>query len=394
MTPRTPAYHLHRPTGQAVVTLAGHDFYLGRYGTAESKAEYDRLVVEWLARGRQAPGTVEKPGDRSIVELILAFDKFAESHYPATSREPENFEYSLRPLRELYGHTRSRDFGPKALKALQRLMIDKGWCRNVINRRIGRIKSFFKWCESEELVPPSTYHALQTVRGLSRGMPGVRDTAPVEPAFWDEVQNVVPFCPRPVAAMLELQWLTAMRSGEVRIMRTVDLDMTRHDVWLYRPGSGTSPNGAHKNAWRGQDRVVVFGPKAIAILKEWVDTNYPQAFLFSPRKAIADMIAKRKRDAKGKGRKAPSKPKGSRRRRPPGECYSSNTYAHAVSRACGKCDVKFHPYQLRHGRKMVVEAASDIDGARTVLGQRSLDSTKLYGKIDTRRAAEIMAKIG
>jgi hypothetical protein len=42
---RTPSYRLHKPTGQAVVTLNCQDRYLGRYGTPESRAEYDRLLV-------------------------------------------------------------------------------------------------------------------------------------------------------------------------------------------------------------------------------------------------------------------------------------------------------------------------------------------------------------
>jgi len=31
-----PRYRRHRATGQAVVTLSGHDHYLGRYGTKTS----------------------------------------------------------------------------------------------------------------------------------------------------------------------------------------------------------------------------------------------------------------------------------------------------------------------------------------------------------------------
>jgi len=47
-----PTYRKHRRSGQAVVHLNGKDHYLGRYGTAASKAEYDRLIGEWLAAGR------------------------------------------------------------------------------------------------------------------------------------------------------------------------------------------------------------------------------------------------------------------------------------------------------------------------------------------------------
>jgi hypothetical protein len=43
---------MHRASGQAVVTIAGQDHYLGPHGTTASRIEYDRLVGEWLAAGR------------------------------------------------------------------------------------------------------------------------------------------------------------------------------------------------------------------------------------------------------------------------------------------------------------------------------------------------------
>ena len=53
--PVTPSYRLHKPSGQAVVTLSGKHHYLGRYGTAASKTEYDQLIACWLANGRGLP---------------------------------------------------------------------------------------------------------------------------------------------------------------------------------------------------------------------------------------------------------------------------------------------------------------------------------------------------
>jgi hypothetical protein len=50
---KTPAYRLHRPTGQAVVTLrdprTGHrrDFYLGKHGSPESHAAYAELLQQY-----------------------------------------------------------------------------------------------------------------------------------------------------------------------------------------------------------------------------------------------------------------------------------------------------------------------------------------------------------
>ena len=49
----TPSYRLHKPSGQAVVTLSGKDHYLGRFGSPESRDAYDRLLAEWLANSRR-----------------------------------------------------------------------------------------------------------------------------------------------------------------------------------------------------------------------------------------------------------------------------------------------------------------------------------------------------
>lgn len=54
-SPRIPKYRLHRPSGQAVPRFNGVDCYLGKHGSQESRDEYDRLLSEWVIKGRQAP---------------------------------------------------------------------------------------------------------------------------------------------------------------------------------------------------------------------------------------------------------------------------------------------------------------------------------------------------
>ena len=50
---RIPRYRRHKPSGQAVVTLGGRDFCLGPWRSKLSRAEYERLVGEWLANDRR-----------------------------------------------------------------------------------------------------------------------------------------------------------------------------------------------------------------------------------------------------------------------------------------------------------------------------------------------------
>ena len=55
-----PKYRKHKASGQAIVELHGRRYYLGTYGTQASKTEYDRLIAEWLARGRHPAPAVSR----------------------------------------------------------------------------------------------------------------------------------------------------------------------------------------------------------------------------------------------------------------------------------------------------------------------------------------------
>ena len=194
---RTPSYRHHKPSGLAVVTLNGRDIYLGRYGSPESRAEFDRLLAEWLSNGRRLPAPVSG-SDLTINELALAYLRHADSYYVKNGKptvEPGNMRLAIRPLRKLYGDTLAREFGPVALKVVRQEMVKAGNCRSEINRRISRILRVFKWGVSEELVPPSVHQALQTVPGLRRGRSDVRESEPVKPvpdAFVDVIKPTSP----------------------------------------------------------------------------------------------------------------------------------------------------------------------------------------------------------
>src|SRR5262249_60160568 len=138
------------------VTLSGRDFCLGRYGTVESRSEYDRLVAEWLAAGRQIKGTAGAMAhaELTVNELILGYVRHVDSYYQKDGQptsEPRNIKLALRPLRHLYGHTSARTFGPLALKVVRQAMVDSGLCRTEVNKRVRRIVRAFRWAAENEL---------------------------------------------------------------------------------------------------------------------------------------------------------------------------------------------------------------------------------------------------
>ncbi len=220
---RVPSYRLHRPTRQAVVTLDGRDIYLGKHGSAASRKEYRRLTGEWLASGGVSP--IVEPSELTIAELLKRYRKFAEGHYRprpgSRTNELANMGYAVKPLREIYGHTLAKDFGPLAVKALQQHLVTNGLSRRCINDRINRVRRVFRWAVSEQLASPSIAHALDTVPGLRRGRTNANESSPIQPVADATIDATLPHLSAVVADMVRFQRLTGCRPAEVCILSPV-----------------------------------------------------------------------------------------------------------------------------------------------------------------------------
>jgi integrase len=388
---RTPAYRLHKPTGQAVVTLNGRDNYLGAFGTPTSRAEYDRLIAEWLANERRpVPGANNAgPADLTVNELLVAYLRFADGYYRKNGQptaEPANIRFAIRPLRILYGHTLARDFGPLALKTVRDKLIASDLCRNEVNKRVGKIVRVFKWAVENEIVPPNVHHGLKAVSGLRKGRSAARESAPVRPVPDAFVDAIRPFVAPQVWAMVELQRLTGMRSGEVTTMRGCDLN-TGASVWIYTPES-------HKTEHHDRTRAIFLGPRAQDVIRPWLTTNL-EAYLFSPRAAVEE-----RRQEMRLRRKSPVPPsqRNRKKRRPrkrPGERYDSNSYRRAITYACDKAGIPpWHPHRLRHSVATRLRRDYGLDTARTVLGHASPMVTAMYAELDSEKARKVMEMVG
>jgi integrase len=325
-----------------------------------------------------------------VNELILRFWSFVREHYrdpyANQSSEVENYRYSLKPIRELYGSTLACEFGPLALKAVRQRMVDAGLSRGLINQRVGRIKRMFKWAASEELVPPLAYQVLQTVTGLQRGRSKAREREPVGPVRDEQVEAVLPHVNRYVRAMVQVQRLTGMRPGEVCLLRRADIEQSR-PIWLYTPK-------CHKTAWRGKSRVVGLGPQAQAMIRAFFTDN-PADYLFSPRRMMTELRTAQRaaREATGKAPRACQKK--ARPRRRPGERYSTRSYAQAIAKGCRKAEVaRWHPNQLRHAYATEVRRLYGLEAAQVGLGHSRADVTQVYAERDLRLVEKIAAERG
>jgi integrase len=390
---RIPKYRRYRPKDLGLVVIDGTQHYLGKYGSPDSIAAYNRLIQEWLARGPSRPTPDGSGRDSpSVNELILSFlSGHASVHYRHADGSPTgevaNFRDSFRPLKELYGRTPAVDFRPLKLKAVREKMIGAGLARGTINQRVGRIVHLFRWATENELVPPDIHHGLKAVSGLRRGRTEARETDPVRPVPDERVDAVRPHVTRQVWAMIQLQRLTGMRPGEVVAMRTCNIDVSG-EVWRYVPER-------HKTQHHGHGRTIYLGPRAREILVPWLRPDATEP-LFSPWEAMDEYRRERRSHlntplpAARRDRKAGKKTAHRLRDR-----YSTQSYHHAVQYGCRKAGIApWHPNQLRHTAATRLRRAYGIEAASVILGHSNLETTQIYAEADMREALRVIAEFG
>jgi integrase len=404
---RLPSYRLHKPSGLAVVSIGGRDLYLGKFDSPESRAEYDRLMAEWLTTGRRPIAAETASGaDLTVNEMLEAYNSHTDAYYVKNGKpttEPVNIRLAIRPLRLLYGHTLAREFGPLRLKTVRQAMIDSGLCRSEVNKRIRHVLRAFKWAVGEEMVPPSLHHGLRAVPGLRRGRADVRESEPVKPVPDAFVDAIKPHVSRQVWAMVELQRLSGMRPGEVCMMRSCDLDTTGR-VWVYTPES-------HKTEHHGRERRIYLGPTAQAVLRPWLRAELG-AYLFSPAEAEAERHAAQRERRKTRVQPSQQNRRMRKRRKAPGSKYTPGTYRQAIEYGIGKANAEaerrcrevgldvptpiphWHPHQLRHSAATRLRREFGLDVARAVLGHSSPVVTEVYAELDGAKAAEAMERVG
>jgi integrase len=194
----------------------------------------------------------------TIAELMLAHLRHSERHYRRADGPPTDevraYKRVYKITRRLYGDDPAADFGQLVLKAVRQAMVEGGWCRGVVNQRIGRLGRIFKWAAGEELVPFEVYHRLTAVAGLQCGRTSAREAEPVKPVDEAMVEATLPFLNPHVRGLVEVERLTDMRPGEAVTIRRADID-TGGAVWLYRPQQ-------HKMAYKNRPRTIAIGPKA------------------------------------------------------------------------------------------------------------------------------------
>lgn len=366
-----PTIH-HHASGQGMIRWKGRDYYLGKYGSPEAAAEYARLIgqiagqvdISGLPENRKTAAMI----GLTVAEVVARFQTHAKTYYSARGREGEQYGCALKPLLRLFADLPASAFGPDELRRLQQVMIDgswmtdierahptrrgkTGWSRGVVNARIKRIRTAWRWAEEAKLVPAGIWQALRAVSPVRRNRPGARDVKRARTTTLAEVKAVCRGLPPQLRAALLVQWWSGMRSCELRLMRAGEVTDSP-DGLTYTPSE-------HKTDYLGHDRVILFGPKACAVLRPWLA-------MARRRGDRAPVFPSPGGRARGVGRGLP---------------YTRSGFCRAIRTAADAAGLPhFHGYLNRHATKMRVCRLAGDEAARSVLGHQSLDTTMEIGR--------------
>ncbi len=394
---RFPKYRLHKPSGRAVIQYrpifgANPRYLAGAYGSEESLADYDRQlarIVKHMAKA--APAKVLKFDTIQTVEhFVAAFMQWAAKHH-GDGREFSHFKRAVRPLRRRFGERMIKTIGPVRLKLVRKDMVRNGWCRKHVNAQFNRLRAVFAWGVENELISPRQLAAIQTVKGLRKGKTKAPDHPEVPPVLWSEAEQLLPNVSPVVAAMIEVQYLTGMRSSELTAMCIEEIEF-RADVWIYRPVQ-------HKTAYAGKPKIICIGPRAQSLLVPYLQVPVEQC-IFSPRIAMREHYEARRTAAKSKryGKRKKSRFNPYRYR----ERYFTDSYYQALAHGFDLMDKgrdpknpvnRWHPHQLRHARATLTREQYDLEGSQAQLGN-TIQATEIYARKSLPLAIKVALETG
>jgi integrase len=355
-----------------MVYVNGKQKYLpGPYNSPESKEAYRRFVAEWATgvttEARPTfPVIIAPPAPLTVAEALVQYKAHAESYYK-DSREVDNLREALAPIREQFGLQPLANFGPLELRTVRDRWVAQGLARNTINARIIRVKRFFRWAASHELIGVDVVTRLDMVESLMPGRGG-KETRPKKPVPWDVVEATLPHLTEMVRAMVLFGWHAGARPSEICNLTTEMIDQAA-DVWV-------ATLNKHKTDSYGHIREIPIGRTAQNVLTPWLRPNEPGEPIFSPMR-VDDHQDKRK----GK--------------RLPGRTYSRAAFQQVIRRACRRGKIaEWSPNQLRHSYGSRIRDFGGIESAQIALGHAKPDTTLIYTSHAKQRMLEIIKEMG
>lgn len=261
----------------------------------------------------------------------------------------------------MYGHEEADDMTAAKVAAWMEAFIltkrkhgGKGpKTKHTANLALNYVKRAFVWGMTRKEVAQSAAGAVALIRTVRGDHLAIRRKARIKAIAWDVVEATCKKLPANVRAMVELQWWTGMRPGEVMRLRPCDIDMSG-EVWVYTPAH-------HKNSWREKERHIPIGPQGRAVLEKHLPSKTDE-WVF---------------------------------RRPDGKRFDRQSYARAIANAATEAKVEtWAPNRIRHSYATRVRLLHGPQAVADMLGHANLNQQAVYVEDAILRAKRIAKEVG
>jgi integrase len=366
-----------KPNGK----LRRHTARFGKDGevTAKQARAAFRRWLEKTWRPRYARKLGEEVGTcYTVADLTKDYWTYAQKVYKKNGKGTTHLGQVKRAMEQLgdaYGTTVTTDFtNPMLAKLRDQMLADGKYPRDgkrltvrTVNGRLTIIKQAFKWAREKSLVDKATIADVLAVSPLKVGRCEARETDDVRPVSREIVDATLKVCGQGLRDMVELQWLTGMRPGEVCHMRPGDVDR-KGEVWVYTPHT-------HKTEHKEKSRRIAIGPQAQTVLAKYM-MRAPASYCFITSACLFP-------DGSGPGRLTPKRP------------MYADRYLRFIWYACDKAGVElWKPNQLRHSWATRMRERYGIEAASDGLGHSSVDITEIYAERSLKRAIDVAKEVG
>lgn len=291
---------------------------------------------------------------QTVDELCDRIQTWADGYYRKLNGEltgeSHQIRYALQHLKQVVGSHPITAIDGDALCECQDLMIRSGLSRRTINQRMNKLRRCIRWAARppRRWVSAQVVGELALVENLKRGRTRAIERGPVPPVAWRDVLATIAHAPPALATMIQVQWWSGMRPGELIAMRK-RLIRQEDDLLVYRPEH-------HKMTYLDKPRVIFMGPKCQRILWPWID-NCKGDRLWPHR--------------------------------------SRPTYYNALRRVNEMEGLKhWTPNQLRHSAATRVRAEAGLDAAQGMLGHTKSTMTEHYAEVPIAAAMAAVRRLG
>lgn len=399
---RPPRLCHHKKRDYAYITVDGKQIYLGKWGSAEAQASYDRFLLNWIKTNGETKKENPHKG-YTVTEIAVAFVADYKERPVKSDSDLQTFTRISDRLGSLFPGRQADNFRIRDLETLRDSFQKEEFTRNgkqqkrsrtYLNKLISRTKMMFSWGASKEMVSAETVARLKYLQPLRKGHTTAPEAAGHHLISDKDYKAVLPFLPAYYKDIVEVLHLTGMRPSELCNMRVCDIDRSGK-IWIYQPEH-------HKTEHSGATRIVGLGKKTQAVLRKHLTKRQDDEYVFTPARAMESRWKIQR-----KQRKSPLQPSQVERekQRASGKMARFKPKLDApiitkrVRAACNmalkakKISQAWTPYDLRHTAITDVRTKYGAESAQHFAGHSNLDTQKYYDHSAVQIVTDLAGKV-